>query len=112
MIETSASFLRYRLFLIRSSNLQKLFGILFSLNRDRPEHDKWVLTCLEGAWAKLLGDKLSAVCRPAAVQGSELVVEILDRNWEEALQSVKPEMQEKLRIATAGEIKRISFSGQ
>jgi hypothetical protein len=92
--------------------LQKLFGILFSLNRDMPEHDKWVLACLEGAWAKLLGNKLATVCRPAAVKGSELVVVILDRNWEEALQSVKPEIQEKLRVATAGEIKRISFSGQ
>ncbi len=77
-----------------------------------PEHGKWVLACLEGSWPKLLGNKLADICRPAEFEDSELVVEIIDRRWEEALRGMKSHMLEKLRIATAGEIRAITFRRQ
>lgn len=89
--------------------VDRLYGILFSLHRGTPRQGEWVVNCLEGAWPKLLGDRLAAVCRPTAFIGSELVVEILDDNWEEAIRSVKPELQNKLWTATAGEVKTISL---
>ena len=92
--------------------MEQLFGILFSLNRGTPEHGKWILACLEGAWPKLLGNKLADVCRPMGFKGSELFVEILDGSWEKTLRGMRPEMEEKLWAATAGEIKRVSFRCQ
>jgi hypothetical protein len=46
------------------------------------------------------------------VNNSELVVEILDREWEKALESIRPELVQKLRTATGDEIKTLSFSMQ
>jgi len=46
------------------------------------------------------------------VNNSELVVEILDREWEKALESIRPDLVQKLRIATGDEIKTLSFSLQ
>jgi hypothetical protein len=56
----------------------------------------------------LLGDRLAAACRPAHFDGSKLIVEILDSSWTKAIQSVQPELLEKLRSATAGEVKTIT----
>jgi hypothetical protein len=89
--------------------LEQLFGVLLSLHRGTPRHGEWVLACLEGAWPNLIGERLAAVCRPARFERFELVVEILDRDWEEAVRSVKPALLEKLEAATAGEIKALSF---
>jgi hypothetical protein len=92
--------------------LEKLFGVLFSLYRGTPNHGEWVVACLRGAWPKLLGDRLAAVCEPASFDGSTLVVKILDPQWEEAVRSVRPELLKKLRSATAGEVNRIIVSTQ
>jgi hypothetical protein len=89
--------------------LEQLFSVLVLLCRGTPKHGQWLIACLEGAWPKLLGDRLAAVCRPARFEGSELVVEILDRDWEEAVRSVKPALLEKLKAATAGEVKTIAM---
>jgi hypothetical protein len=89
--------------------LKQLFSILLLLHRGTPKHSEWVLACLEGAWPNLLGDRLAAVCRPARFENSELVVEILDRDWEGAVKSIKPVLLEKLRAATSEEIKTLSF---
>ncbi len=92
--------------------MKQLFSILLGIYRGTPGHDNWVLACLEGAWAKLVGDRLAAVCRPVRLNGNELVVEILDRDWESALRGIEPALQHKLEAITAGIVKTISFNSQ
>jgi hypothetical protein len=93
--------------------LEKLGGVLFSIYRGTPRHREWVLACLKGAWPKLIGEKLAAVCKPASFDGSALAIEVLDRQWEDAIRSVRPELLQKLRSATAGEVSSIVVgSGQ
>jgi hypothetical protein len=89
--------------------LKQLFSILLLLHRGTQKHSEWVLACLEGAWPNLVGDRLAAVCRPARFEDSELIVEILDRDWEGAVKNIKPVLLEKLRAATSEEIKTLSF---
>jgi len=111
-IGASGSFLRNRRSRIRGNNLEPLFGVLFSLFKGEPNHGQWVVACLEGAWPKLLGDRLSAVCRPARFENAELQIEILDSEWDQAVKSVRQTLLEKLQVATANEIKTITFSHQ
>jgi hypothetical protein len=40
-----------------------------------------------------------------------LVIEILDSGWVKAIQSVAPELLDKLKRATAGEVKAIAIAG-
>jgi hypothetical protein len=87
--------------------VENLFGVLFSVYRGTPKHGEWVVTCLQGAWPKLIGDRLAVVCSPASFDGSTLVIETRDRQWKEAVSSVRPALLEKLRCATAGEVKKI-----
>jgi hypothetical protein len=86
--------------------------MLFSLFKEKPNHGQWVIACLEGAWPKLLGDRLAAVCRPVRFENADLLIEVLDREWDQAVKSVKPALLEKLRAATANEVKTITFSRQ
>jgi len=88
--------------------LEQLFKVLLLLHRGTPKHGEWVIACLEGAWPRLVGERLAAICRPSRLEGSELVVEILDKDWEEAVKSVKPALLEKLQAATADEVKSIT----
>jgi hypothetical protein len=88
--------------------LEQLFGVLLSLHRGTASYGDWVIACLSGAWSRLLGDRLAAACRPARFDGSKLVVEVLDSDWTEAIKSVQPELLEKLKAATAGEVKSVS----
>jgi len=92
--------------------LKQLFSILLGIGRGTPQHSNWVLVCLEGAWTKLVGDRLAAVCRPVRLKDSELVVEILDQDWEEAIKGIESDLQQKLESATMGIVKTLSFSGQ
>jgi len=90
----------------------QLFSILLDVYRGTPQHSNWVVACLEGAWAKLVGDRLAAVCRPVLLKETELIVEILDRDWEDALKSVESNLQQKLEAATMGTVKTLTFSRQ
>jgi hypothetical protein len=89
--------------------LEQLFDVLLSLHRGTPQYGEWVVACLEGAWPKLVGDRLAKVCRPVRFVGSELSVEILDNGWTEAVKSLKPIFLKKLQTATSCEIKSISL---
>lgn len=71
-----------------------------------------MIACLEGAWPKLLGDRLAAVCRPVRLENADLLIEILNPEWDQAVKSVKPALIEKLQAATAGEVQTISLSRQ
>ncbi len=89
--------------------MEQLFGVLLSLYKGTPGHGEWVVTCLQGAWAKIVGDRLASVCRPAMFSGSELVVEIVNPGWEEAVNSVRPVLVEKLNMAAPGLVKTLSL---
>jgi hypothetical protein len=88
--------------------LEQLFDVLLSLHRGTPQYGEWVVACLEGAWPKLVGDRLAKVCRPVRFVGSELAIEIMDSGWTEAVKSLKPIFLKKLQTSTSCEIKSIS----
>jgi hypothetical protein len=90
--------------------LEPVSGILFSLYRGTPQHEEWVLACLQGAWGGIVGERLALVCRPSAVKGTELIVEITDSSWMKALKGVKKDIAEKLHTATFGEVRSISLT--
>jgi hypothetical protein len=90
--------------------VENIFGVLFSLYRGTSRHGEMVVACLEGAWTKLLGNRLAAACRPARFEGSTLIIEVIDLEWEEAIKDIRPDLLDKLRSATAGEISRIVVS--
>jgi len=92
--------------------LEPVSTTLFSLFKGNPNRREWVIACLEGTWAKLLGDRLAAVCRPVRFDDSDLSIEILEREWYPVFQSVKEELLDKLRAATAGEVRAITFKMQ
>jgi len=89
--------------------LEPVSSILFSLYRGTPQHEEWILACLQGAWRGIVGERLAEVCRPSAVKGSELIIEITNSSWVKALKGVRRDMAEKLRIATFGEVQSISL---
>ena len=93
--------------------MENVFGVLFSVCREMPNRGEWVVNCLQGAWPRLVGDRLAAVCRPVSFDGSTLVIDAVDNQWGEAVRSVGPALLEKLRSATSGEVNRLSVvSGQ
>jgi hypothetical protein len=59
---------------------------------------------------KLVGDRLAAMCRPVCLKDNELIVEILDPDWVEAVKGVESPLQEKLETVTMGIVKTLSFS--
>ena len=95
--------------LIRGNSLEPIFSLLFSLNRGTPIYGEWVIACLEGAWPRLVGERLAAVCRPATLKNSELAILVLDEGWEEAIRSVRSVLTDKLHAATAGVVKTITI---
>lgn len=110
MLGISGSWHQNLRFHSRGNDLEPLFGVLFSLFRGQPNHGQWVVACLEGAWPKILGDKLAGVCRPVRLENADLLIEICNREWESAVKSVHAELLQKLRSATENEVRTISFS--
>jgi hypothetical protein len=91
--------------------LEPLFSALFSLHRGTPQHGEWVIGCLQAAWGSLVGQRLAAACRPVQYSKSELIVEILDNSWEDAVKNLKPELLNKLRAVTSCKISSIKMVG-
>ena len=89
--------------------MEPLSRVLYSLYRNQPEHGSWVVACLEGAWAGILGEKLSKVCRPVAWDNHRLIIEIQDQEWLESLQGMKGDVLARIREATNDEVREISF---
>ncbi len=89
--------------------MKPVSGLLYSLFRGTPQHADWVIACLEGAWPKLVGDPLARVSRPAALRGSTLMIEIRDPAWEEALRSMRRDLQGRLERATDRAVTAVSF---
>jgi hypothetical protein len=90
--------------------VEQVFNVLLTLYRGTPDYGDWIVSCLRGAWPKLVGNKLSAVCRPSGFKKAELEIEILEKDWAGAVKSVESELLEKLKATTAGEVKKIKFS--
>jgi hypothetical protein len=89
--------------------MDRVSNILFSMFRHTPHHGKWVVSCLEGGWKSILGHTIAKVCRPIALRGSMLIVEIKDPVWEPVLQGMKDELSDRIRRASAGEVRKIHF---
>jgi hypothetical protein len=89
--------------------MEAVSSILYSLYRGTPLHPEWVVACLEGAWKGFLGEKVANMCRPRALSQTELVVEVLDKDWLPALSSMKKEISLRIRQATGGEVQSLSF---
>lgn len=89
--------------------MEQVFGALLALRRGAPDQDEWILSCLAGAWAKLLGDRLAMVCRPIAIAHGRLAIEASDAAWERALRDLQPELEKKLRIATADAVVSVAI---
>lgn len=83
--------------------------LLFKIYKGTPQHADWMVACLQGAWSGLVGERLAQVCRPCAFSNSNLVIEILDSDWEGALRGTEVELLEKLRLATEGEVRHLTF---
>ena len=89
--------------------MKPVSSIVFSLYRETPEHGPWIVACLEGAWPKLVGPKLSAACRPARWQDGRLIVEVLDPAWLPALESMSDKLLARVRETAGNEVTRIVF---
>ena len=89
--------------------MEPVSRLLYSLYRNQPEHGSWVVACLEGAWAGIVGDKLSQVCRPVAWENYRLIIRVQDQEWTEILQGMKSDVLARIRDATNNEVQDISF---
>ena len=92
--------------------MEPLFIALFSLYRGTPQHGEWIIGCLQGAWRSIVGERLAAACRPVQYSKSELIIEILDKSWEDAVKNLKPELLNKLRAITSCKIGSIRMVGE
>jgi predicted nucleic acid-binding Zn ribbon protein len=89
--------------------MESVSNVLFSLYRETPFHGEWVVACLQGAWPGILGEKIAGVCRPLALRGPELVVEVPDGAWMLALSSMKTELLDRIRRVAGDEVSALSF---
>jgi predicted nucleic acid-binding Zn ribbon protein len=89
--------------------MKPLSDVLFGLYRGTPQHEEWVIACLEGAWPALVGDRLAGVCRPKRLEKGHLIIEISDRTWADALRGMQSELCDKIRAATRDEVRQIAF---
>jgi hypothetical protein len=90
--------------------MKLLSQVLYSIHKGTPRHGPWVVACLEGAWYRLLGAQLSRVCRPRSFDASELVIEIIDPAWAQALEDIRKDLEAKLRTATGDEVHHVRLA--
>jgi len=89
--------------------MEPISKVMFSLYRGTPQHADWLVACLEGAWPSFVGHTIARICRPHIFHAAELVVLIEEPAWENALNDLRDELLEKIRVATGGEVRRLSF---
>ena len=89
--------------------MEPVSKVLYTLYRGKPIHGRWVVACLEGAWPKLLGERVAKACRPVSWDDYRLVVEVVDPVWTESLESVRDGMLERIRTATDDEVRCLAF---
>ncbi|PYV13565.1 MAG: hypothetical protein DMG07_14090 [Acidobacteria bacterium] len=89
--------------------MESISRIVFRMYRGTDRHGPWLVACLEGAWPKLLGEKIAAVCAPVDWRDRTLAIEIRDDAWTDTLQSMRGELLERIRRATGDEVLRLRF---
>lgn len=89
--------------------MEPLSRILFGLFRGTPRHDEWVVSCLEGAWPSLLGERIAQVCRPSSFGNGRLTIEIRDPDWNEPLRKMEAELLLRIGKGTGGEVTELRF---
>jgi predicted nucleic acid-binding Zn ribbon protein len=92
--------------------MEPISRILFTLFRGSPQRGEWIVACLEGAWAGLMGDRISQVCRPLRFENACLTIEILDAAWDETLRGMEPELLLRIRQSTGDEIRELHFTAR
>ncbi len=90
--------------------MESLARMIYSVHRGTPQHEPWVLACLEGAWPHIVGGRTAAACRPVRFKDSEVEIEILDQAWEETFRNLKAQIEAKVRTATGGEVSTTKFT--
>jgi predicted nucleic acid-binding Zn ribbon protein len=90
--------------------MKPVSNIIFSIFRGTAQHDDWVLSCLEGAWPTLVGERLASACRPRTFKEPHLIVEVIDPEWVPALKSMKGELLAKIEAATGGEVRSLELA--
>ncbi len=89
--------------------MKPVSSILFSLYKGTPQHDEWVVACLQGAWPGLLGDRIALACAPVALNDRKLVVEVRDPGWLPTLSSMSSMLLERIRSTTGVAVAGIVF---
>ena len=89
--------------------MESVSRTIYSLFRSTPSHSEWVVACLQGAWSGILGDRIASACRPALLHGSELIVEVTEKEWLGALSSMREELIQRIRQATGGEVRQLTL---
>jgi hypothetical protein len=96
--------------LASGQSMEPISVLVYKIFRGTPQHSEWMVSCLQGAWPGIVGEKLAQVCQPAAFEDSRLVIEILDRDWDQAIRSTEKELLVKIRQTTGDEVRRLSFA--
>jgi predicted nucleic acid-binding Zn ribbon protein len=89
--------------------MEPVSNIIFSIFKGTAQHEEWVLSCLEGAWPVLVGERLASACRPRALKGSRLMVEVLDSEWIPALKDLEDDLLARIEAATGGEVRSLEI---
>lgn len=83
------------------------------LDRATDEDERWrpSLSVLRDAWPGLVGDRIAAVTRLAAVnwQEASLTIEVASENWRDELQRHDHRLLERIRQVLPWEIRRLEF---
>jgi len=90
--------------------MEPISNILFSLYRGTPKHDGWVLACLQGAWAGIVGHRIAEVCHPASFSHHSLRVEVTDASWQQPLEEMREQLLAKIQSGSNGEVQQLLIS--
>ena len=89
--------------------MDRVFDILFSLQRGTPRHGQWVVECLKGSWPRLVGEKLASVCLPTDLTDAVLKIEVADGAWLVTVRGMQAELENRLYDVTSGEVKTLKI---
>ncbi len=92
--------------------MEPVSNIIFSVFRGTAQHEDWVLSCLEGAWSRMVGERLASVCRPRKFKAAHLVVEVTDPEWTPGLKGLEEELLRKIESATGGEVRSLEIASR
>jgi hypothetical protein len=89
--------------------MQPISKLVFSLFRGTERHEEWLLSCLQGAWPKIVGARMAKACVPAELHRGRLVIRVVDPAWETALAGMEQEILSRVRASSTDEIRYLSL---